>query len=336
MKKKLLLCALQLSSLASAGEYTNRFSLFIDGLYWQAQEDELDYAIQNNNGAVRITDGAVRRMQFDNHGGFRIGAAYRTPCDDYIVSAFWTRFHTSGNSCASTVYPVTLFPVWSNPASSVTSEQNAQTCMKLHLDMFDARITAPCNNHERFDLMTSVGVVYARIDQSFAINMSGGQSNGPVASVLNDAVIMKNNFQGAGPKVGVTTIWDMACRFGLVARANAALTYGKFKLYQNETVTFSNGTGETVFLNLPCNTFNRVRPIVDMMLGIRWDRAYRNNDNCSETRCNFYVEAGWELNYFFAQNMLMRFTDDITPGANIEVKGDLATQGLTVRFNIGF
>lgn len=334
MKKRLLLCVMSLSSLF-AGDYSNRFSLFVDGLYWQAQEDGLDYAIQNSNGAVRITNGTVRRMDFDKNGGFRIGAAYRTPCDDYVCSAFWTRFHTKDNDCVSAVYPVTLFPVWSNPTTSLTSEQNANTCSKLYLDMFDVRASTLFQGC-RVDVMPAIGILFARINQAFTINMSGAQSNGPNATVLNDAVVMRNNFKGVGPKIGVNTIWDAACRFSVVGRADAALTYGKFELYQNETVDFSNSVGQTVFLNIPCNNFHRIRPIVDLALGLRWDRDRRHDDCCEQNRCNFYVEACWELYYFFAQNMLMRFVDDLTPGANLEIKGDLATQGLTVRFNIGF
>lgn len=336
MNKQLLLYAMSLSALAYAGEYTNRFSVFVDGLYWQAREGGLDYAIQNNSGLVRITNGTIARMEFDKKGGFRIGATYGTPCGDYLINVFWTRYHTTGNTCLKTAYPKTLFPVWSNPASAVTSEQNANSCSKLHLDMFDARIATLFDTHKRVDFFYYAGIVYARIDQAFTINMSGGQSNGPVATVLTDTVIMQNNFKGTGPKFGIQTIWDAAKGFALVAKADAALTYGKFDLHQNETTTFSNSPDQITFLNIPCNTFHTVRPIIDLMLGIRWDRELHSNNSYSEKRYNFYVEAGWELNYFFAQNMLMRFTDDIAPGANIEVKGDLATQGLTVRFNIGF
>jgi hypothetical protein len=330
-----LLCVMMLSSALFAGDYSNRFSLFVDALYWQAKEDGLDYAIQNNNGAVRITNGTVKRMDFDNNGGFRIGAAYRTPCDDYVLSAFWTRFHTKGNDCLSTVYPVTLFPVWSNPITSLTSEQNVKTCSKLHIDMLDVRASTLFQGC-RVDVIPAIGFLFARINQSFAINMSGAQSNGPTAIVLNDAVVMRNNFKCGGPKIGVNTIWDAACRFSVVGKADVALTYGKFELYQNETVDFSNGVGQAVFLNIPCNNFTTIRPIIDLAVGLRWDRDRRYNDCSIEKRCNFSAEVCWEFYYFFAQNMLMRFVDDITPGANFDIKGDLATQGLTVRFSFGF
>lgn len=335
MNGKLLLCAMSVSCMVASVDHTNRFSLFVDALYWQAQEDGLDYAIQNNTGAVRINDGSVRRMHFDWRGGFRIGAGYLTPCGDYFVNAFWTRYHTKGDSCLAVTYPVTLFPVWSNPTSSLTSEQNSRVCNRLDLDMFDARVTALFHSHDRVEIMPSVGIVYARINQSFNIDMSGGQSRGPVATVLDDIVAMKNHFRGVGPKIGLNSLWDIACGFSLVAKGDAALTYGKFAICQNETTTFSNGVPTTVFLNLPCNRFHMTRPIVDLSLGVRFDRSF-NKDACSQSGCNFYVEACWELNYFFAQNMLMRFSDDVTPGANIEVKGDLATQGLTVRVNVSF
>ncbi len=341
MNVKLLVCLLSASLIVRAENQCNTrqgigFNVFVDGLYWQAKEDGFEYAIQNNTGAVRINDGVVRRVDFDWRGGFRVGAGYCTPCGYYQVNAFWTRYHTNGNDCLQLTYPQTLFPVWTNPTSSLTSEQNATAYSKLDLDMFDARVTALFECHDRIDLMPSIGLVFARINQCFNIGMSGGSSIGPVATVLDDAIIMTNNFKGVGPKVGMHSLWNIACGVSLVAQADVALLYGKFNLSQKEIVTFSNNIDPTVFLYIPCNQFNMMRPIVDMMIGLRWDRPHNRDAFCCNTPCHFFVEAGWELNYFFGQNMLMRFSDDVTPGANIELNGDLATQGLMVRVSIRF
>lgn len=310
-------------------------TLFADGLYWQAREDGLDYAIQNNNGAVHINDGCVKRVNFDKNGGFRFGAGYCSPCCNYLFNAFWTRYHTKGDDCLEVTFPTTLFPVWTNPLSMLTTEENAKTCVSLDLDMFDARLTALFEPHCCIDVMPYIGLVYARINQNFNISMSGGQSMQPFATVVDDAICMKNDFRGVGPKIGANSIWSLGCGLGFFARGDAALTYGKFELFQDETVTFSNGVDETTFLNIK-NSFHAVRPIVDLIFGVRWDCPINRDAFCCRSRYHIYVEAGWELIYFFNQNMLMRFTDDINAGANVAVQGDLATQGLTVRVSFAF
>lgn len=311
-------------------------TLWADGLYWQAREDGLAYAIQNNNGAFRINNGYVRRMDFDWHGGFRLGAGYCTPCGYYVVNAYWTRFHTKSHDCLNVTYPTTLFSVWTNPSSMITSEDRAIACAYLDLDMADARVTALCTPHERIDIMPYIGFVYARINQHMNIDMSGGQSNAPFATVLGDVICMKNNFKGVGPKVGLTSIWNVASGFSLFSRADAALTYGTFNIYQNETIAFSNNVPQTTVLHIPCNKFHMTRPILDVIIGARWDKPLNRDAFCCASRYHVYVEAGWELMYFFGQNMLMRFVDDINPAANLEVHGDLATQGLTARVSFNF
>jgi len=312
-------------------------TLFADGLYWQAREDGLDYVIQNNDGSALIDDACVRRVNFDWHGGFRFGAGYCSPCCNYFFNAFWTRFHTKGDDCLKVTFPTTLFPVWSNPSSMLTTEENARACVNLDLDMFDARLTALFTPHCCIDVMPYIGLVYAKINQNFNINMSGGLSTQPFrGDVLDDAICMRNNFRGVGPKVGVNSIWGLGCGLGFFARADAALAYGKFDICQKETVTFSENSEERTFLNIKCNEFHMVRPIVDLILGVRWDTPINRDAFCCQSRYHLYLEAGWELIYFFGQNMLMRFTDDINAGANVTVQGDLATQGLTVRASFAF
>jgi hypothetical protein len=303
---------------------------FVDGLYWRAYEDGLDYAITNNNGAVHIdTCGQVKRVDFNKNGGFRLGGAYYNEHRDMGLMAYWTRFHTKGDDCLAQTAPATIFPVWSNPGTMLTSEQNAQACVRLDVDMFDAHLYAWFAPTCRVDVMPMLGLAYAKIDQVFNINANGGQSQGPVADVLDDDIDMCNDYYGVGPKVGIRSHWELGCNISAFGKMDLALLYGKYDVKQNEHVTFSNDVEPTTFLQISCNTFRMCRPRFDMILGLMWQ-----TELCE--RYAFDLMVGWEQLYFFGQNQMMRFLDDVNPGANLSVNGDLALQGLTVRLGFGF
>ncbi len=303
---------------------------FVDGLYWRAYEDGLDYAIVNNNGTVHIdTCGQVERARFDRNGGFRLGAAYYNETREMGLMAYWTRFGTKGDDSLAKTAPATIFPVWSNPGTMLTTEQNAQACVRLDLDMFDAQLYAWFSPTCRVDVMPMLGIAYARIDQTFNINANGAQSNGPNANVLDDDIDMCNDYWGVGPKVGIRSQWELGCNISAFGKMDLALLYGKYDVKQNEHVTFSNQVDPTTFLQISCNKFSMCRPRFDLMLGLMWQTEV----------CDCYaldLMVGWEQLYFFGQNQMMRFFDDVNAGANLSVNGDLALQGLTVRIGFGF
>lgn len=178
--------------------------------------------------------------------------------------------------------------------------------------------------------MPVVGLRYARINQRFNINANGGQSLGPIAFVLDDAITMQNNFWGVGPKAGINTTWGSWCGFSIFGAMDLALLYGKFNLTQKETIAFSDDVPATTFLDIKCNRFHLTRANLGLILGLQWHRRGRDG------RYDICLSAGWEHQYLFGQNQLMRFSDDINPGVNTAVQGDLSTQGLTVAASFSF
>ncbi len=86
----------------------------------------------------------------------------------------------------------------------------------------------------------------------------------------------------------------------------------------------------TTFLDIKCNRFHLTRANLGLILGLQWHK--RGGDG----RYDICLSAGWEHQYFFGQNQLMRFSDDINPGVNTAVQGDLSMQGLTVAVSFSF
>ena len=307
------------------------FNFFVHALYWQPREEGLEYMIRNDNGATFVDDGSVQRVNFDWNGGFRIGAGYCHTSCPIGFNVYYTRFTTDGCDCISTTtFPSVLFPVWSNPSTNVVTEQEANSTVRLWLNVFDAQLSTIVSPNDCVNLMPVFGLRYASIKQRFCINANGGQSNGPVAFVLDDAITMHNNFRGVGPKIGINSTWGDWHGLSIFGAMDWALLYGRFDITQKETISFSDDVPKTTFLDIKCNRFHLTRPNLNMILGLQWH--WQKSDGYFD----ICLSAGWEHQYFFGQNQLMRFSDDVNPGVNTAVQGDLSIQGLTAALNIAF
>ncbi len=328
-------CALPCKKVECSEEAENgrsfRFNIFANALYWQAREEGLDYVIRNDNGATFINCGSVERVTFDWKGGFRVGIGLCGTHCPIGFNAYYTRLVTSGCDSIKTIFPVVLFPVWSSPSTSVVTEQDAQATVRLSINVFDAHLNSLFSPNCCVTAMPILGLRYARIKQCFTINANGGQSLGPTAFVLDDVITMQNNFWGVGPKVGIATTWGSWHGLGIFGAMDLSLLYGRFEITQKETIAFSDDVPETTFLDIKCNRFHLTRPNLNLIIGLQWR---------SDSECNGYfdlgISAGWEHQYFFGQNQLMRFSDDVNPGVNTAVQGDLSTQGLTVAVSLLF
>ncbi len=307
---------------------TSHVNFFVNALYWQAREDGLDYMIKNSNGSPFINCGTVERVEFDAHGGFRVGVGYCHNCCPVGVSAYYTRYNASGCDKRATTFPTVLFPVWSNPSTTIVTEQNAQARICLSMSMFDVHANTVLSPNDCVSIMPVLGLRYASIKQQFNINANGGQSGGPFAFVIDDCVAMQNDFRGVGPKVGINTIWGSWHGVSIFGAMDIALLYGKFDITQKENVEFTEGVLATTFLDIKCNRFHITRPNMGLILGLQWHWQKGRFDTC--------IAIGWEHQYFFGQNQLMRFSDDVNPGVNTAVQGDLAMQGLTVAVSVAF
>ncbi len=323
-------CALPCANIdACQNNQTSHVSVFANALYWQAGEEGLDYMIKNNTGATFINCGNVERVKFDWNGGFRVGLGYCHDCCPMGVNACYTRFTTGGNDSVSATFPEVLFPVWSNPSTNIVTEKEAQTRLKLLFEAVDLQLSTLFSPNCCVNLMPVLGVRYARINQRFNINASGGQSLGPIAFVLDDAIAMKNNFWGVGPKVGINSTWGSWHGLSIFGAMDFALLSGTFDIKQREDIVFTDGVPATTFLNIKDNRFHLVRPNLNIILGLQWDWQI-----CGGHALCF--SAGWEQQFFFGQNQLMRFSDDVNPGVNTAVQGDFSTRGLTVAVSYSY
>ncbi len=307
------------------------WSLSVSALFWQAQEDGLDYMIKNESGLAFVNNnGSVKRVDPDWDWGFRLGLGYRSNCDmDFRLN--WTWFCTDGTDSTSADFPAGLFHVWTIPGSSLTPATQAKAKWDLKLNIIDLEMGAPLSPTCYLDIRPFIALSTAWIDQKLNIDSSGGVSTGGAAlTVLDDAIRMKNDFWGIGPKIGLDTDWCIGCGFSIFGNIDLSLLYGRFDIDQTESILFENLTPATTYLDLKNDKFWLSRASLDIILGVKWEYWF-----C----CDSYylsIDAGWENLFFFGQNQLKRFVDDSNPGINVPTSGDLSIQGLTLRASFGF
>lgn len=299
-------------------------------LYWQPQEDGLDFVIQSNDAVSLGNEAKVHRMDFDWNPGFRVLLGYQFP-KQMTVASSWTHYLTEGTESLSPETGV-LFSVWSLPVGGIPPlafETKASAKTHLSLNIVDLGVSAPFTPRSFLELSPSIDLSSVWLHQEFNIHLSGGPGiNGFV--VQDDHITMKNNSWGIGPKVGIGTLWHCGNGFGVVGNFSLSLLYTFFKVSQNEQATFAGLTPSTTYLDIDENSFHVGCLNFDFFLGIRWETLF-----CTDW-LHFLVEAGWENIIFLGQNQLMRFPSHLNNGMNSTSQGAVSFQGLTARAAITF
>lgn len=300
-------------------------TLSASALYWNAYEDGLDYAIKNEGSSGVDNDGSIERACFDWDWGVRVDLGYEVPAKKLNLDLSWTYYKTENTISNSAVAPTTLFSVWTIPSATAGTafEYQSQAHSHLRFDMLDFGINTTFSPRPLLDITPFIDLSTVWIHQKFQFDLSGGPGIAGL-TVENDQINMKNNFWGIGPKMGLDTLWNLGCGFGICGNFNFSLLYGIFNITQDENTTYA-GSALITNLDVDHNKFHAIRLNLDLFLGLRYDQMF-----CCD-KYHFLFEAGWENLLFLGQNQLMRFTTQSNSGINVSSNGDLGMQGLSVR-----
>ncbi|MBX7065937.1 MAG: hypothetical protein K1X28_01780 [Parachlamydiales bacterium] len=329
-------------------------------LYWRVSEEGLEYAITNSFEfdsvsedifgtqiplfyRMDVTNGKTHKPDFDWNWGFRVGASYDTPYDGWDLSSYWTDFHhkthdsihTSGDPDPNDITTGSgtgtfISPLWIAKLFSAPGLMNvASAKWKLGLDLIDLELGRRFLVSQYLSLRPFIALRAGWIHQQYRlffqtpnINLSptsippSGEGNGREIVAL-----MRNNFWGIGPRVGLNSQWLLGKGFSVYGNAAFSLLTGRFKvrykLMDQKPVLTRSIT--VVGMNLQVNSspaFNdsfensnrvsSVSSIADLGLGLRWDTTARSNTLC------FSVWAGYDQNIFFSQNQFMNYQYDFT------------------------
>lgn len=296
-----------------ASELKGSKRLFATGevLLWKAQMDDLGFAVKSKSQTT-IRKGKGKDPKFNWNWGFRVGFGYNVPHDKWDILGGYTQFRSATHTEEKVSASEALFPSWMSGSSGYVSEAKAFWNMHLQLgDIEMGRSFAAC---KWLNLRPFIGVRGAWIYQRYTIEYKGGSA---VPGLDVDKVNMRNNFWGAGGRLGLNTLWGLTKGFSIFGDGSFSLLSGFFHVHQTEHLEKAG----TSFLSVSSSPSQLV-PIVDLVLGFQYDTFFKHK------RYHLGVKLGYEFNYFFNQNEFMRF---ISGGGSLYTRNnsDLTLMGLS-------
>lgn len=297
------------------------YSVSADYLFWQAQGDQLQYALTVPGGVpdegLAFADTIiVENQNFKPASGLRIKAGCSL-CHDWNFFINWT--HLNKSSCIRAteknqgIITTQLFGLLD--AGGLTATE-AQSSWGFDFNTIDLEIARDWNPIEELAIKYHLGLKWAKIDQLQNIAYHGMNDN-------TTALLQKgNDFSAVGPRIGIDAKYYLWRGIHLIGNASGSLLYGAFKTQENYVLS------NTIITLAPkiVECKKRLRPMVQLLVGLDWEKEY-----CAML---FEIGAAYEAQYWWGQ--WQGVASGISTLSGIGINGDFMTHGLTLHFGIRF
>jgi hypothetical protein len=321
---------------------SSNFYLTGDFIYWNATEENLEFAVTNVLSSL-VEDGGFgpkgKIYQIDSNWapGFKVGAGYDFCFDGWDIYAEYTWFHaTKKESTAPLNSSLSLNDAYwllNDPSLFITNDvgitqygiPGASASEKWHLAFNQIDLVLGRNFYisRRLLYRPFVGLKGMWSKQQLNVDFQGVILNGAPAPFLAFAS-MKNKIDSwaIGMFTGLEGSWLFSRNFSLIGNLGFAGLWQHFKVSRFDT-QFVPPALNRGFVNLG-SQFNKFTPVIEWMLGLRWEFWL----NCDTYHLSF--DAGWEAQNWFSQNKFIRVA------GSPKCDGDLAFQGLTFKTRFDF
>ncbi|MBS0620006.1 MAG: hypothetical protein JSS61_00910 [Verrucomicrobia bacterium] len=292
--------------------------VFLTGewLFWTTRQGGMEYATARASTSPGVFTHAVsRKVNFDYQSGFRVGLGVHLPQDRWDIYANYTDFRPDHSSnTEGSVFPLLLY----QGQFSTSNVTDASAEWHIAFQNLEVEIGRAYYIGKSLSFRPHIGFKGAWIDQRAHFEYQGGDV--PAGGKYH--VKTKNDFKGAGPRIGLESEWHLGCGFSLFGNMAAALILGQFNLKQDQKQQGIDVIEMHTVLNLAA-------PTVQLVAGLEWDRNFYHD------RCHFGIGAGFEAQYWWRQNQMERFTDSTQP-IYVRTSEDLSLYGLTLRARVDF
>ncbi|HKZ00270.1 MAG TPA: Lpg1974 family pore-forming outer membrane protein [Rhabdochlamydiaceae bacterium] len=311
--------------------YGEGFFVTGDFLWWQAEQDGLEYAVVTDvyTGPESVYNhGRVKEIGFEWGPGFRVGLGYNLPWDGWDLYANWTHFHKDSHSHVSAPSDKNVSPVWSaylNTPKNRASEASAH--YGLTYNILDLELGRNFFASHSLSLRPFIGIRGAWIDQDVRYEYENLQVVVPPKDEHNK---LKNDFNAGGFRAGFNTTWHFTRNWGIFGNIAASLMYGEFHVAQK--LHWPNAFGAIIDQK---EEIDLVRGNLELGAGLLWEAYF------SKGRYHLALTAAYEVLQWFSQNQLLQFSDPtklaLSSNGTINQKkdGDLGLHGgtLSARFD---
>jgi len=310
--------------------------LNIQGFYWNAHQEGLDYAITNDVLAdawhtdATYVDAESKTPDFDWDFGFKFGIGYDTTCDGWDFGATWTWYKGKANDHIEAEQDdndVIIALLSNHPTEFLLSlATDVKSHWELDLNLVDLELGRKFWSGKRLALRPFIGFRYASIEQDYDVEYKGGDF-----TPLNDKVKMDNDFTGFGIRAGLNSVWNLGCGWGIYGNLALSSVYGRFKVEIEEEARESQSPYDKTKYTDYKRHFRANRLMTDLAIGVQWSALF------CECQYGFTIALGWEQHIFLNQNQLYRLNRfELNIPFIEQLHGDLDTQGWTLSVTFDF
>lgn len=284
-------------------------------LYWNANEDALDYAVKTQgNSPLQNTFaiGKYKKADFKWRSGFRVASTYYRCFKYWDVTGEYTWFYTKGSHRVNAPLNPTRPTLTAPPFLFARSSSN------LHYNVGDFYASRVFDPNEHLRMRALAGITLAAIHQNWKTIYSN------VAGDF-DRIKDKWRYWAGGIRFGGTFDWWWFSHFYATGKFTFATLVGRYK---NESLQ-TNGINNLLLSRAKYSDY-RVAFHSQLMLGPSWQQPF----DC----WSYEIFAGYEFNLWF--NLHERIRSEFSPPnatkATFYSEGLLGLHGLTLRATVGF
>lgn len=286
-------------------------------LAWQAIEEGLEFALQNNAlptpNSLNV-NGELAAPDFKWDPAFKVNLGMIFSDRAWDTEFRWTYFHSSPDR---TIHG-TLIPIWAFPNAAPFTFGTARGNLELNFNSLDVETGYHPFLTPAFSLRFLAGLKIATIHQTFFVHYSNGTAIEYANTTLTNRAI------GCGPRLGFESKWRLGKGFSFLGSIAGSLPLWHFRVTRTDH-------DPNILQSLSRERFWTFRSILETALGFGWDTCF----GC-RNQYPFGVNASYELQYYSEQNMMAMLVNPGLLSQTYMPRGDLILHGATFTFHFGF
>lgn len=337
-------------------ENTRFFGTF-DLLYWHPKLGGTEFAFTADYTEIvaagdtiifpRPPKGDLKENDLGWDFGLRFGLGYKTPYNDWDVTARYTWYSLHDSSSHQKTYPSNLFSLRSIiivPCDRVKSHVGIDL---NNLEIELARsffLSKNISVRPHLDVKSS----WIDLDQKIHYSITSAQIVDPAFTDREVKVTEWCRFWGMGPRIGVDSSLYIGDGVSLIGELAGSILYSYFKTSMKQNFPIVDPEDNTPELFYKINhKFHRFIPFVQMFLGLKWHTYLNNHRQFLQLKAGYEAQYYWRVNQMMANGgiatdqavIIQNGVQTAVTGARVafeEISEDLAFYGITGEVRLDF
>ncbi|MCP5505826.1 MAG: MOMP family protein [Chlamydiales bacterium] len=295
-----------------------------DFLYWKVAEEGLAYAATGfgDPNAPLQYRGKVYDLDFEGALGLRVGLGLNLAHDGWDLFLRYTwMYSNASDSVTADPNKDPLRPIWFTGPDFLFSGglESASARWDIHFNVVDLEWGRNFYISRFLTLRPFFGLKGYWMDQTYKVRQVG-----PVQGLVATHRIKseKDNW-GLGIRFGMDTCWYFVKNWSVFADFALTNSWSRYDHQRKDHLDY-HVSGETnTQIHLIHDAYDMI-PILELGTGVRWEMWF------AEDQMHALIQAGWEEQVWWGDNHFL------VAAVNDYGKGNLMTQGLTLRFRFDF